>query len=541
MLDSSYNILNAVLTKLGEFVNFYYEQLLTTDNTWESMIFFIKYGGWLAILISLFWGFKEAWLYWRQGIYYVSETRVLLAVDVPRENEQGPKAVENIFSHVYGSQKGPDLFEKYWDGFLSPRFSFEIISVGGYLQFLISTPVRFRDLIEAAIYAQYPDAEISEVEDYAEKLPLKFENTENNMWGCELVLYNDDVYPIRTYPAFEYGLDQTFKDPMASALEIMSKMSPDENMWLQLVITPITDEWTKKGEVLVKKLIGAKVPEKKPGFLYSATAGLAKGAWETAAYTVMPPAEQQQKKDDQGARSEMLFLSPGERANVEAIEAKISKNAFDTRFRFMYWGKRDNFSRSRGVNGMMGAIAQVNSLDLNGFKPHPKTKTRVYYFFIKLREEWRKQRLVAAYKARSNWRGWGHSTLNIEELATLWHFPMMDIRTPMLKKTQTRKVESPFALPVENLPLETQAPQDAGLMPQAPDTMAEIIEEPEIPSTSLPEAPSPPPENQPQPQPVTPEVAEPAEPSNPQPPPVSQPPVQAGPKKSGPPSNLPTG
>ncbi|NQU77988.1 hypothetical protein HQ544_04810 [Candidatus Falkowbacteria bacterium] len=438
-----------------------WQKLLSFNTPWEAFWYLFSHGGWVLVLLALLWGFMKVWVYWRQGIYYGAQKYVLLAIDVPRENEQGPKAVENIFSHVYGAYKGPNLIEKYWDGFLCPKFSFELVSHGGYLQFLIHTPVQFRDLVESSIYAQYPDAEITETEDYAAPAPSTFKNTEFDMWGCEFVLYNDDWYPIRTYPAFEYGLTQEFKDPMAATLELMGKIGPEENMWIQLVVTPIPGSWTEEGIKLVKKLIGAKVADKKPGFLYSTTTGVAKGVLETATYTLNPPKEEQ-KKDDNNPRSEMLFLSPGERGAVEAIEAKISKNAFDTKFRFIYWGRKPPFSKARGVNGMLGAIAQVNSLDLNGFKPHPKTKSSVDYFFVKSRQHARRQRLMASYKSRSNWRGWGHSILNIEELATLWHFPMMDIRTPMLKKTQSKRMESPFALPVENMPAQAQASQDAG-------------------------------------------------------------------------------
>ncbi|MBU4332392.1 hypothetical protein KKD19_06220 [Patescibacteria group bacterium] len=437
-------------------------QLSSFDNAWEGVWFLIKNGGWVLLLIVLLWGLKEAWLYWRQNIYYSKQKYVLLAVDVPKENEQGPKAVENLFAQIYGSYKTPNLVEKYWQGFLTPKFSFEIISDGGYLQFLVHSPTLFRNLVEAAIYAQYPDAEITEVEDYAGAVPTAYPNKTYNLWGTEFVTYNKDHYPIRTYPFFEYGLTQEFKDPMASLLEIMSNISPTEHIWLQLVITPILPDWIKGGVRLVRKLIGAQVPETDGASTYFAKLGqagqkLAKGAFDTATAS-FKTSETEVARKQQALRSQMLYLSPGERTAVEAVEAKISKHGFDTKFRFMYWGPRDIFSKPRGVNGILGSIAQFNSLDLNGFKPHPKSKTTIDYFFIKRRVAARQRRLVLAYKYRSNWRGRARFVLNIEELATLWHFPMMDIRTPLLKKTEAKRMEPPFALPVEQAPRqETEA------------------------------------------------------------------------------------
>jgi hypothetical protein len=60
-------------------------------------------------------------------------------VDVPRMNEQTAKAVEHIFSTIAGAYSGLDRFEKYWLGKFQPSFSFEIVSIGGYVQFLVHT------------------------------------------------------------------------------------------------------------------------------------------------------------------------------------------------------------------------------------------------------------------------------------------------------------------------------------------------------------------------------------------------------------------
>lgn len=454
----------------------YFFQIAIAPNLLVAVWLLLKAGGWFPLLIAMLWGFKEAWLYWRQVIFYNKQRYVLLAVDIPKENEQGPKAVENLFAQVYGAYKGPNLIEKYWDGFLQAKFSFEIISIGGYLQFLIHAPTPFKNLVEAAIYAQYPDAEITAVEDYIGSVPTNYPNETQDLWGCEFVLYNKDHYPIRTYPAFEYGLTQEFKDPLASMLEIMSNISPKENIWLQWVITPVPPGWIKEGQRLIKKLIGAKVPELEGGASYLGKMGagaqkLAEGTFGTLTASLRTGASEPARKE-QELRSQMLYLSPGERTTVEAIESKISKHGFDTKFRFMYWGAREVFSKQRGVNGVLGAIAQVNTIDLNGFKPHPKTKTTIDYFFIKWRKTRRQRRLVDAYKDRSNWQGWGHSILNIEEMATLWHFPMRDIRTPLLKKTEAKRVEPPFALPVvEGLPV---VEEEAGVSAEEAELEEEI-------------------------------------------------------------------
>jgi hypothetical protein len=125
------------------------------------------YGGWIPIVFVCLWGFKLAWLNWRVELNAARAKYVLLAIDVPKENEQLPKAVENVFTHIHGAAVAVDFFEKWWKGKHQPTFSFEICSHGGYVQFYVRAETRFRDLVEAAFFSQYPDAEINEVEDYA--------------------------------------------------------------------------------------------------------------------------------------------------------------------------------------------------------------------------------------------------------------------------------------------------------------------------------------------------------------------------------------
>ena len=39
--------------------------------------------------------------------------------------------------------------------------------------------------------------------------------------------------------------------------------------------------------------------------------------------------------------------------------------------------------------------------------------------------------------------------LNIEELATIWHFPLPFVKTPLLHKSGYKRAEAPSGLPVE--------------------------------------------------------------------------------------------
>lgn len=452
------------------------------EVTWWAF----THGGWIIFVIAI--GYGAWWLYldYIQGRFIMNTKYVLLAIDVPRENEQTPKAVEHLFSHFHGISKNPNFLEKYRDGYVQPTITVEIISVGGFIQFIIRAPEVQRDLVEAAIYAQYPNAEISEVEDYVDQFAAKFPNDEYDMWGCEMTLTNKEWYPIRTYPMWEHSLTQTFLDPLASLLEMMGRMKSGEQMWFQLVLSPNADNmWRQKGLDAINKLIGLKSAKKKSGgilsTLSSAPGAIAQGTFDTITRTLLDPAESStKKKDDNDPPSMMMHLPSNAKAVIEAIGMKISKLGFDVKFRTLYFGTLDQFSKAR-VSAITGAVKQFNTLDLNGFKPDSKMKTSRDFFFVKRRVAGLKKRLLWGYKYRSIWRGRRVFVLNIEELASLWHFPVVTVKAPQVKKTDAKRGEPPVALPigeeVEYVPkappeprpdkksAETEAPVETGTPP----------------------------------------------------------------------------
>lgn len=437
------------------------------SNPFAVTWWFFLHGGWIAVVIAVIYGIWWVYLDYIQTRFIINTKYVLLAVDVPKENEQTPKAVEHIFSHFHGIYKNPSWLEKYRDGYVQPTITVEIVSIGGYIQFLVRPPEAQRDLVEAAIYAQYPNAEISEVEDYVDQYPVKFPNDKFDMWGAEITLTADQSYPIRTYPMWEHSLTQTFLDPLASTLEMMGRMKSGEQMWFQLVLRPnSTNAWRQKGLDLINKLIVLKSAKKKVGAvtaLVEAPGSVAVATWETITRTLFEPGETSSRsKEDNAPPSLMQHLPANVKAQVEAIGIKISKLGFDVKFRTLYFGSLDLFTKAR-ISGVLGAVKQFSTLDLNGFKPDKKMKTSRDFFFVKRRTANLKRRLLWGYKYRSIWRGRRVYVLNIEELASLWHFPVLTVKAPQVKKTEAKRGEPPVALPigeeVEYVPKAQPAPE----------------------------------------------------------------------------------
>jgi len=93
---------------------------------------------------------------------------VVLRVAVSKTNERGPIVAEQIYSALHGLETNYSAVD-YLLGRPKPRISLEIAAVNNVIQFFIWAPRRFRNVIEGQIYAQYPDVEIQEVEDYAKE------------------------------------------------------------------------------------------------------------------------------------------------------------------------------------------------------------------------------------------------------------------------------------------------------------------------------------------------------------------------------------
>lgn len=447
------------------------------SNPFETFWWLFTHGGFVVVIIAF--GYGIFWLYmdYIQTRFIMNTKYVLLAIDVPKENEQTPKAVEHIFSHFHGIHKNPNWKEKYLDGFVQPTITVELVSLGGYIQYVMRCPEANRDLVEAAIYAQYPNAEISEVEDYADDFKAEFPNDEYDMWGAEIVLTKPEAYPIKTYPLWEHSLTQTFLDPMASLLEIMSRLQSGEQIWLQWILRPNQDDgWRNKGIALINKLVGIKDKKKASTLesLVGAPGNLALGTWETVTRTLFDPSETTtRKKDDNAPPSLMQHIPPHVRVVVEAVGMKISKIGFDVKSRFVYIAQKDQFNKAR-VSGIFGALKQYQSLDMNGFKPDSKMKTQRVWFFVDRRVANLKRRILLGYKYRSNWRGRKIFVLNIEELASLWHFPVLTVKAPQVKKMDAKRGEPPTTLPIgEDLeyvpkPQPAKAPVTAPPPPAAP-------------------------------------------------------------------------
>lgn len=431
----------------------WYDTFLALAGTspFAAMWFIFLKGGWVIIVYLAWVMFKGLWMEHKTTEFTLKKNWVYLAIDIPRLHEQTPRAVENLFAHLAGAHSPATWTEKWFEGKTQDTISVEIVSIGGHTQFIIRTTRNLRDMIEASVYAQYPDAEITEVEDYTLRVPSNYPDREWEMFGTEMIPVKPDPYPLRTYPEFEDKVSGELKDPMAVFLENMSRIGPNEQIWYQIVLTPIDQkDFRTKGELLVKKITGQKIVvkesllEKAVGLPIKAASMLIEGSG------ILGETAPTKKKEENPLMTRMLQMTPGERKVVEAVENKISKLVFNAKIRFLYIAKKEAFAKGRVVMPFIGAIKQFNTNDLQSLKPETKKvgMNSGLWFFKAQRNNARKRRFMQMYRRRSNWAGTPNWCMNIEELATMWHFPIsIQTRATQLKKTEFKRAEPPLNLP----------------------------------------------------------------------------------------------
>jgi hypothetical protein len=448
-------IMNDQLLSSLPFANFDVDAFLNLagGDPFSAMFYLFIHGGWIIFVFLILWAIKYGWLEYRQNLYVHHQEFVLLRITVPKAsefNQQTPRAVENIMANLAGAHAPASWKETWWDGKVQMPMSLEIASIEGQVSFYIHALRPLRDLVEAAIYAQYPDADIEEVPDYAKAVPSHYPSDEWDLWGTEMTNVMPDPYPLKTYVEFEDRVSGEFKDPISNLLEVFSRLGEGEQAWFQIIIIPTDQKHFRHGaEKVINKIKGIKEVHKKT--VLDQVVDLPMAALSNVANVALGiPSAPAKKSDAKDAFPRMMALSPGERFVLEAIERKAGKIGFECKIRFIYVAKKNKMNKAKAVNTFIGSIKQMNTFNMQALKPESKHVgvNGTLWWFKDSRNNHRKEHLISAYKHRSGHHGLHHFFLSSEELATLWHFPILNqVRAPQLRRTEAKKAEPPANIP----------------------------------------------------------------------------------------------
>jgi hypothetical protein len=411
--------------------------------------------------------------------------RVVLSIKVPKEIEPGPGpiAAEQIFSAIHGIQDKIPWYKRLF-GLKGERVSFEIIHHKKHIRFLVTCPTRYKNLIEGQIYAHYPNVEIFQEEDYitqegsiemhqpgtsnkkSDKKDLTTKEQATALRGkknfkkmkvtrplvsVELAHSDPVMYPIKRYPQFEDRMTRISADPIAGITSSLSKLNhPNDEAWIQIVITPLNDRWrikyTELLRIMERGLFGN---IEKLQNLYLNVAGTRK-VWprvvffplymmfwvrrKTAGFKGGKIAATEDYSGGNDDLEEMMSRTHDRETPIQACTDKVSKLMYETNIRIGYLPANGDIDAAKlKIREIAGAFKQFNQPLLNEFVPK-KIKTDSHE--------------LAKFKHRMILRE--NMILNVEELATVYHAPTVVVQTPNIDWVKSRKLEAPTDLPDQN-------------------------------------------------------------------------------------------
>ncbi len=404
---------------------------------------------WLITVIPLWYIFKVVWFeyvaFYAPDSWESKYKWTMLEVIPPRDIEKGPKPMEIFFTGLAGVITTHNTFVKYLKGaYTYDRFGLELVGEEGKVHYYIRALKQHRNMVEAQIYAQYPEAQILEVEDYYNKFPKIIPNRDWDLWGTDFqFVKKDPYYPIRTYDQFEESITGEMIDPMAALVEVLGQLGPGQHLWLQFVLSPVQEpDSMKAGKALLDELKGRPVAESGGRLLHDITdvlSNLFGALFAPPEFKSVDAKKEEQPLD--------IRLSPMERDVLKAVEENLGKNFFKTKMRMIYLAKRENFHGALGKSAFIGALKQFNDLNMNQFKPEEISKTYGKIFFVDRIANFRKRKMYGRYRKR-NMDG-TNIMLSTKELATLFHFPNISVKSPAITQTTSKLGAAPPNLPVE--------------------------------------------------------------------------------------------
>ncbi len=308
--------------------------------------------------------------------------------------------------------KKPKMFQ------VPPSVALEIASQIGSsdISFYVSVPKYLETAFEKHVQGVYPRAIVEKVpQDYTIFEP------QGASAGAYLMLNENPLYPISTYQTLE-------KDPISTITNNLSKISANEGAAVQVIIRPLSKlNFRKKGEkVLTKIREGKQVREAVSDF----DSAWFKKILEFIFDIFANKSAEDVKKDinDPNKKREMQM----DQKSYEAIQNKIQKQPFETNIRVI--SAAQNQGRAEEIlNHLIGAFSQFSLSAINSLEPKEVYKREL-------------KKLIYDYSFR-NFNKKQSNILNLEELASIYHFPTHYIETPYIKAAKSGTAAPPSDLP----------------------------------------------------------------------------------------------
>lgn len=297
-----------------------------------------------------------------------------------------------------------------------PRITFEIASQlgGSDILFYVAVPKYLESAFEKYIHGIYPKAEIEKTSyDYTIFEPG------GKTSASYLKLKNASFFPINTYKNLE-------KDPLSTITNTLSKINSDEGAAIQVIIKPLAQRrWKNAGDQVLSKIREGKSVK-------TAVSEASRSSMIDLFATMVDIFSGKKTKEK---TQEELKENVDERT-IQAIQEKIQKQVFETNIRLITSAQTKRRS-DEILSHLEGAFGQFSLGSLNNFEPIRIGKRGIHKF-------------VYNFSFR-DFNSKESNILNIEELASVYHFPTSYTKTPYIKTADSGSSAPPAELSEEGL------------------------------------------------------------------------------------------
>lgn len=374
----------------------------------------------IIFLFSLVIIAGAGWAIWRWHLKQVEEyvldaarNLVVLKILVRKgigkqeEGEEGPRDFRETISVAEQFFAGfaalhEESFKRRFFG--QERISFEIIAKKNLITFYVAVPKALQGVLERQVYSFYPNASIEPSNDY------KIFSRPVYVVGANFKLKKKYIYPLRTYQKLE-------GEPLNAITSAFTKIPEGSAAGLQIIISPIKDNWRDKSQAAAKA-----IQEGKP---------IEKAHWFWRGLQAVFSALRSSKEEDK--IKEPVRLTPIQEETIKAIQEKSAKIGFAVQMRVIVVSEIALSDAQITLNNFYSALAQYSSPEGNGLvQKNALDKERFMIDYILRRFD----------KSQS-------SILNTAELASIYHFPNQYIDTPNIEWLTSITLAPPSNLPEE--------------------------------------------------------------------------------------------
>jgi len=301
----------------------------------------------------------------------------------------------------------------------NPHISFEIANFAksDEITFFVSVPRKFRGSIEKLIHSFFPNASVERTKDFNVFHPGSCTAS------AVLQLKNKYILPIKTYETMEV-------DPLNAITNALSKLDiHKEGAAFQIILRSTGKTWRMAGRSTAQKMQQGK--RFKDVHSKSYTHAVAKGAGDVFHEMVSGPNKNGKLNS---AESKTVQLTPEEQELIKSLEQKSSKTGFEVNIRLVASAETQERAEQM-LAEMENAFVQFENSDVNCFQVKKRMKKKdIEYDFI--------------------FRNFDEETetiLNVEEIASIFHFPISATDAPKIKWLKSNAAPAPVDIPNEGV------------------------------------------------------------------------------------------